>query len=174
MTPEQARSFALIAHGDQRYGEHRPYSYHLDQVVSHLQSFGETAMIIGYLHDVVEDTAITLPEIRAEFGDLVADCVNLLTDAPGSNRKERKAKTYAKLALVSGSTEMALIVKTADRLANVMACIADEKLSLLKVYQEEHPAFKRAAFRNGLCDSLWGALNSLLENPAAKNCLQSD
>lgn len=162
MTPEQARSFALIAHGDQRYGEHRPYSYHLDQVVSHLQSFGETAMIIGYLHDVVEDTAIALPEIRAEFGDLVADCVNLLTDAPGSNRKERKENTYAKLALVSGPTEMALIVKAADRLANVKACIADQKSALLHVYREEHTVFRKAAFREGLCDGLWNELDTRL------------
>lgn len=162
MTPEQARSFALIAHGDQRYGEHRPYAYHLDQVVSHLQPFGETAMIIGYPHDVVEDTAIALPEIRAEFGDLVADCVNLLTDEPGSTRKERKTKTYAKLAMVSGSTEMALIVKAADRLANVKACIADQKSALLRVYREEHTVFRKAAFRVGQCDGLWQQLDSLL------------
>ena len=162
MNPEQARAFALIAHGDQRYGEHRPYSYHLDQVVSHLQSFGETAMIIGYLHDVVEDTATRLTDIRSAFGDLVADCVSLLTDEPGNNRKERKAKTYAKLALVSGPTEMALIVKTADRLANVKACIADQKSELLRVYRDEHPAFRSAAFRVGQCDGLWQQLDSLL------------
>lgn len=162
MTPEQARSFALIAHGDQRYGEHRPYSYHLDQVVNHLQPFGETAMIIGYLHDVVEDTATRLADIRTTFGDLVADCVSLLTDEPGNNRKERKAKTYAKLALVSGPTEMALIVKTADRLANVKACVADQKSELLRVYRDEHPAFRSAAFRVGQCDGLWQQLDSLL------------
>ena len=159
--PSTARTFALDAHGDQRYGDH-PYADHLAAVAELLVPFGEDAVRIGYLHDVVEDTAITLDELRTEFGDVVACCVALLTDEPGESRKERKAKTYAKLAQVGPELELALTVKAADRLANVRACIADGKAELLSVYRREHPAFRSAAYRPGRCERLWQELDTLL------------
>ena len=157
----EPREFAIQAHGDQRYGE-RPYSHHLDAVAAIAAQYGETAETVAYLHDTVEDTPVKLDEVRARFGHLVADCVALLTDEPGANRKERKAKTYAKLTLVHGELELALIVKAADRLANVRACVADGNQRLLEVYRSEHPTFRQAAYRPSLCDALWAELDSLL------------
>ena len=57
---DQARAFALAAHGDQMYGA-RPYSFHLDAVVRLLSPYGIEAQVIGYLHDVVEDTEVSEP-----------------------------------------------------------------------------------------------------------------
>lgn len=159
-----ARTFAIAAHGNQKYGEH-PYVYHLDQVAGCLIEYGEyseLAQTVAYLHDVIEDTPITHKEIAEKFGDLVADCVSLLSDEPGVNRKERKAKTYHKLSLVTGPTELALLVKAADRLANVRACIADQELRLFKIYQDEHPIFRAAAFRPHQCDFLWEQLDKII------------
>lgn len=119
-------------------------------------------MVIAYLHDTVEDTDVTVTAIEEEFGALVSSCVDLLTDEAGANRKERKAKTYANLATVRGPNELALVVKAADRLANVRACIADGRESLWRLYREEHPVFRQAAYRIGLCDSLWIELDLLL------------
>ncbi|HSC79311.1 MAG TPA: HD domain-containing protein [Chitinolyticbacter sp.] len=159
----KARAFALHAHGDQKYGD-RPYSFHLDMVAGNLAPYGEQAQVVGYLHDVVEDTSVTKEKIEDEFGSLVAECVGLLTDEPGANRKERKAKTYEKLSRVSGPAELALIVKVADRLANVKACVADGKRSQWEVYLSEQPTFKAAAYREGLCDPLWAELEELLQD----------
>ena len=39
--------------------------------------------IVGYLHDTVEDTEVTIPEIREVFGDRIADAVALMTHAKG-------------------------------------------------------------------------------------------
>lgn len=100
------------------------------------------------------------------FGPKVAACISLLTDEPGANRKERKAKTYAKLAGVQGENELALLVKTADRLANVRACVKDKRQSLWQIYKGEHPAFKDSAYRAGLCDPLWAELEVLLSENA--------
>lgn len=161
MEHHRARSFAIAAHGDQKYGD-RPYTHHLDAVAELAVPYGEEAVVVAYLHDTVEDTPITLQDIEAAFGPKVAACVSLLTDQPGANRKERKAKTYAKLATVRGETELALIVKVADRLANVRACVADRKRGLWEVYQSEHPAFRDAAYREGLCEPLWSELDGLL------------
>ena len=161
---EQARKFALAAHGEQRYGEH-PYSYHLDAVAEIAEAYGEEATVVAYLHDTVEDTDVTLAEIDSQFGANVAACIALLTDEPGANRKERKAKTYAKLARVTGPSELALIVKTADRLANVRACVKDRKSDLWAVYRSEHSSFKQAAYRPAMCDPLWAELDQLLRGP---------
>jgi len=161
----QARDFAIAAHGEQKYGEH-PYSFHLDQVAALAAPYGAEATVIAYLHDTAEDTEATIADIERDFGARVAACVALLTDAPGANRKERKAKTYAKLAEVRGDEELALLVKAADRLANVRACIKDDKQSLWRVYRDEHAAFRSAAFRPELCDPLWNELDALLRDEA--------
>jgi guanosine-3',5'-bis(diphosphate) 3'-pyrophosphohydrolase len=165
MLTEQVRSFAIKAHGEQKYGD-RPYSYHLDAVAAIATPFGEEAVVIAYLHDTVEDTAVTLQEVETKFGVKVAACVALLTDEPGANRKERKQKTYAKLALVQGPNELALIVKAADRLANVRACLGDHKRSMWELYRSEHPVFRIAAYRAGLCDALWSELDLALSEGA--------
>ncbi|MEZ5472650.1 MAG: HD domain-containing protein [Marinicella sp.] len=156
---QQARQFAIENHGEQRYGEH-PYAVHLDAVAHIAEPFGDNAVAVAYLHDVVEDTEVSLSEIEKLFGSLVADCVAILTDEPGDSRKERKAKTYEKMNLVSGETELALIVKVCDRLANVKACVADNNTRLLKVYQQEQATFRSAVYRPGLCDDLWQELEA--------------
>jgi guanosine-3',5'-bis(diphosphate) 3'-pyrophosphohydrolase len=159
---QKAREYALRVHGQQQYGD-KPYVFHLDQVVALLRKYGEDAQVIGYLHDTVEDTEATLAEVRREFGALVAECVDLVSDAPGPDRKSRKAKTYARLAKVSGPSELALVVKAADRLANVRMCIKENNCDLLRVYQQEQPTFYRSAYRAGLCDEFWTELHRLLQ-----------
>lgn len=156
----QARDFAVRYHSAQRYGDH-PYVYHLDQVVDILEPYGEVAQIIGYLHDVVEDTVATPQVLRTHFGQLVTECVLVLTDEPGPDRRERKRSTYEKMAAVQGERELALIVKAADRLANTRSCLENDMGQRLATYREEFEAFRRSAFRPGLCDELWAQLTVL-------------
>ncbi len=156
-----ARTFAIAAHGDQKYGEH-PYSYHLDAVVALLVPYGEPAITIGYLHDVVEDTSVPLDNIRTQFGDMVADSVKLLTDEPGADRAARKALSHAKLAKVAGKQELALIVKAADRLANLRMGVSNQSTAKLKMYAGEHPAFRKATYRPGLCEDLWLEIDRIM------------
>ncbi|MGE3163899.1 MAG: HD domain-containing protein [Planctomycetota bacterium] len=164
-----ARAFALAAHGDQRYGDF-PYSYHLDAVASILAPYGEEAQIIGLLHDVVEDTDTGLSEIRACFGSRVADCVALVTDVEGPTREARKALTHAKLATVSGDLELALIVKAADRLANLRMSASSQTGGKLDLYRREHAAFRASAHRPGLCDEVWQEIDRIVggELPASQ------
>ena len=156
-----ARMFALQAHGDQRYGK-APYSVHLDAVAEHLRPYGETAQVIGDLHDVVEDTDVTYAMLQAHFGLFVTECVAIVTDEPGAGRRERKARTYHKMSLVEGDLELALVVKAADRLANLQACTAGGHAQRLQLYTKEHAVFRAAAYRPGLCDTLWDAMDRLL------------
>jgi len=156
-----ARSFAIAAHGDQKYGD-QPYLHHLDAVVEILAPYGTEAQIIGYLHDVVEDTPITIAEIKAIFGEFVANCVAIVSDEPGSTRQARKAQTYAKMTQVTGKETLALVVKAADRLANIQACLSAEHASLLAIYKKEHAAFSKAVYRPGICEDIWARINQLI------------
>ena len=160
---QRARDFAIQHHGDQKYGD-QPYSFHLDWVVSLLEPYGETAQVIGYLHDVVEDTHITVADIEATFNEFIANAVAVVSDQPGATREEKKAKTYALMAEVQGDLEIALVVKTADRLANVLASVKFNRDDKLAMYQEEHAQFHAAAYRPGLCDELWTQLNQLINH----------
>ena len=157
----EARSFAVAAHGDQRYGE-RPYLVHLEAVASLVRSFGSEAERIAYLHDVAEDTSLTLADIRRQFGARIADHVALLTDAPGGDRAERKARSHAKLAAVPPELNLALVVKAADRLANLRESVNSANASKLETYRREHAEFRAAAYRPGLCDDLWREIDSLI------------
>jgi (p)ppGpp synthase/HD superfamily hydrolase len=158
---EKARLFALAAHGDQKYGD-KPYIHHLEAVVEILKALGDEAKIIGYLHDVAEDTPVSIDEIKSEFGDFVGECVAILSDEPGADRKERKIKTYEKMSKVTGKEELALVVKAADRLANIEACLSDGNGSLLAMYKNEHEAFSKAVYRPGLCDDLWDRMKKAI------------
>ncbi len=117
---EDARSFAIAAHAEQRYGG-QPYETHLAAVVQLLCDFdyGEPYRQAGWLHDVVEDTAVPLTEIRARFGDTVAAMVDAVTGL-GATRQERNARIYASLRACTD----AAAVKLADRIANVEAAPA--------------------------------------------------
>lgn len=179
----KARTIAFKAHSTQKYGN-QPYSVHLESVAAlaltacigtdcrnsaHFEpgSYGEIAVALAYLHDIVEDTSITLSDIKTEFGDFIADCVALLTDEQGINRKERKAKTYAKMSNIAKNSkyEIVLIVKACDRLANLRSCQTEKNTGLMNMYQKEQHAFKQAAFRPGLCDEIWKQIDSIFGQP---------
>ena len=153
-----ARAFAVQAHGDQKYGD-GPYVRHLDDVAALAAPFGHLARVVAYLHDVLEDTKATGHELVTHFGQSVRVAVALCTDEYGLNRRERKAKTNAKLATSTNS--VGLVVKACDRLANVRECVRTND-SRLEMYRREYPAFRDAAYRAGLCDAVWAELDELM------------
>ena len=161
MHVDQARAFAVQSHGSQKYGPF-PYVFHLDTVAMLVMAHGGEAMTVAYLHDVVEDTPTTIEHVRAAFGETVARCVALLTDESGAKREDRKEKTHAKLARAGADCALGLIVKAADRLANLRMCQASREASKLAMYQREHVAFRAAAYRAGLCDELWEEIDRLI------------
>ena len=176
---DEAREFALSYHGNQKYG-HLPYISHLDEVAAITKHYGCDAQIISYLHDVIEDTEASESDVRKKFGDLVAICVGLLSDEPGETRKIRKAATYHKMSGVKEIHNLALLVKAADRLANMQACVRVRDLKFLKLYIMENKTFKPAAYRDGLCDDIWLKIskiensyhNSLVEKTPNDNHLK--
>lgn len=154
-----ARDFAIKSYEDQLYNKDRSYIYHLDQVVDILEPYGEMSQIVGYLHDIIEDTNISLSDIVDNFGYNIATCVHLLTDEPGETRKDRKNTTYEKVMYSNmfDYKHISLIVKASDRLANAL-----NGGPMLCTYREEHDMFKMVYFQPGLCDDIWIRLDNLL------------
>lgn len=136
-----AKAFAIWAHGDQKYGD-SPYETHLSEVDAILDEHGydvhfhAVERIVGWLHDVDEDTLVTLIMIASRFGDYVAEGVDACT-GHGANRAERQASILAKLLVV----EQAQPAKAADRLANMRASLREKKRGLVKMYSDEFDTF---------------------------------
>lgn len=157
---ERASEFARIAHANQRYGDGPFHSEHLARVVATLEAFGESdpvKLAAAWLHDAVEDTDVTVEDVRRDFGDDVADLVWRLTDEPAGSRRERHAKTHLKIR----ERADAVRVKLADRIANVEASI-EQKSNLYGMYRSEHKHFLADLYRPGEYEEMWTRLNTLL------------
>ena len=163
----RARAWAIEKHGKQMYGTH-PYAYHLAAVANLAAPYGELAEAVAWLHDTIEDAFVNEADVAAVFGDRVARLVKFVTDEPGETRAIRKARTNEKLHGIKRSDETALIVKAADRLANLRASAAPGPKSeeMLAKYRGEHPAFREAAYREGLCEPLWKEIDEIIGSPA--------
>lgn len=156
----RARGYAVRAHGDQRYGD-GPYSDHLDHVARVLRKFGHAdreTVAAGYLHDVLEDTALEFKDLSREFGERVAELVNACTDGRGGSRKERKERPFRLIPRTPGS----LPVKLADRIANVEAATGPAS-GLRGMYRKEQPEFERRLRGPSSCEPMWRHLASVLE-----------
>jgi (p)ppGpp synthase/HD superfamily hydrolase len=111
---------ARLAHAGQvRNGSGgMPYVEHPVRVAALIDEadLGEEAVAAALLHDVVEDSEVTLEEIREEFGDGVAGLVGALTDDESiDSYRERKAEHRERVA---ASEEEALAIYAADKLTN--------------------------------------------------------
>ncbi|MCC6551804.1 MAG: bifunctional (p)ppGpp synthetase/guanosine-3',5'-bis(diphosphate) 3'-pyrophosphohydrolase [Polyangiaceae bacterium] len=164
---EQARALGVAAHGAQRYGD-EPYEVHLRAVVGVLVRFGASLddgatapLLVGaWLHDSIEDTSLTRDEIERRLGPEIAELVWRVTDEPAATRKERKLATYPKIR----GSEAAILLKLADRIANVEASRAGNS-GLLRMYAGEHGDLKEwlePASRCPMAARMWRHLDELL------------
>ena len=132
---------ALRVAGDSHAGVLRksgePYFFHPLRVAHlaarHWMDFA--SVMAAILHDVVEDTPVTLTEIEADFGPEVALLVNGLTKAADDNvsREILKAETYRKQLLVAIEDVRVLCLKFWDRIDNLqtIGALKPEKQSLI-------------------------------------------
>jgi GTP pyrophosphokinase len=119
----RAVSFALRYHGDQRRPTGTPYLEHLLEALEVLvcgAGITDPAVLVAaVLHDVVEDTACGIEDVRTEFGDEVASLVRWVTIPPAGPDENKKSVKEAYLAGLTAAPEKAVLVKLADRASNV-------------------------------------------------------
>ncbi|MBE6855704.1 MAG: bifunctional (p)ppGpp synthetase/guanosine-3',5'-bis(diphosphate) 3'-pyrophosphohydrolase [Ruminococcus sp.] len=119
-----AYEFAAKAHEGQKRSSGQPYIIHPLAVAFILLELGmDTDTICGaMLHDVVEDTPVTLDEVRKRFGQDVAmlvDGVTKLNKVPIFNREEQQAENVLKMLLAMSQDIRVMIIKLCDRLHNM-------------------------------------------------------
>ncbi len=115
---------ALEAHARQRRYSGEPYFEHCQQVARILADLhmDDVSIIAALLHDTVEDTDITLDDIKEKFGDTVAKLVDGVTKIGGlkfKSREARQAETFRKMLLSMVKDIRVIIIKFADRLHNM-------------------------------------------------------
>ena len=158
-----ARTFASRAHyGQVRKYTGEPYIEHPLEVAKIVRKHnGSKEMVAAaLLHDVVEDTDVTLDEVRQEFGDAVANLVDDLTDVSkpeDGNRAFRKAMDRDHTAQASAA---AMVIKAADLISNTKS-IVEHDPSFARVYLKEKRALLDVMFKIKHMD-IWKEADSML------------
>ena len=135
----RARKFAIQAHGDQkRKYTGNPYWYHLRDVANIVRTAGlpDEAIAAAWLHDTVEDTPVTIDQVKDEFGDHIANLVDQLTDVSKPEDGNRAARKKIDREHYIGADPMAQSIKLAD-LINNTADITQNDPKFAKVYVAE-------------------------------------
>ena len=139
---EKARVFATAAHAavaQLRKYTNEPYIVHPAEVVAILdpiEGVTHEMLAAAWLHDVVEDTGVTLEVVRAEFGDEVADLVGWLTDVSRPDHGNRAARKAVDRAHSAAAPAEAQTIKYADLISNTRS-IAKHDEKFAKTYFEE-------------------------------------
>lgn len=120
----RAYDFAYRAHTDQYRLSGEEYILHPLSVAEILADLElDTATIAAaLLHDVIEDTKTTLTEIKAEFGEEIAELVNGVTKLSRikyTQREEAQAKNLRKMLVAMARDIRVILIKLADRLHNM-------------------------------------------------------
>jgi len=121
---ERAYEVAEAAHRGQTRKSGEPYITHPLAVALVLADYGldEATIEAALMHDVVEDTDVTLGDISAEFGSEVADLIDGVTKLDRlsfGTREAAQAATIRKMVVAMARDVRVLLIKLADRLHNV-------------------------------------------------------
>lgn len=120
----RAFEFAYQLHKGQMRASGDPYIAHPIAVANILRSLGGDSNMIaaGFLHDVLDDTAVTADEIEANFGSEVRQLVEgvaKLSKFQFDSKTERQAENFRRMFLAMAQDIRVIVVKLADRLHNM-------------------------------------------------------
>ncbi|MCS6818888.1 MAG: bifunctional (p)ppGpp synthetase/guanosine-3',5'-bis(diphosphate) 3'-pyrophosphohydrolase [Chitinophagales bacterium] len=151
----RAFEVALDAHKEMRRKSGEPYILHpiaVAQIVSAEMGLDATSVICALLHDVVEDTEITLEEIERMFNKDVAKIVDGLTKISGifDLNSSIQAENFRKLLLTLNDDIRVILVKMADRLHNMRTLDSLKREKQLKIASETLYLYAPLAHRMGL------------------------
>jgi len=150
----KAFELAVQAHQNQRRKSGEPYVLHpieVARIAAAEIGLGPTAVICALLHDVVEDTPVTLRDIESEFGEKIAHIVDGLTKLDGTyNESSPQAENFKKVLSTLVSDVRVVLIKMADRLHNMRTLGAMPRHKQLKIAAETQYIYAPLAHRLGL------------------------
>ena len=143
---KKAFECCVKAHKGQKRYSHEDYYIHPYNVAKIIVSLGMDSQSIAaaLLHDVVEDTEVTIDEIKENFGSdvaLIVDGVTKIGRLNFSTKEQQQAESLRKMLIAMGRDIRVIIIKLADRLHNMRTLDAmpeqkqrDKSLETLEIY----------------------------------------
>ena len=152
---KKAFRISLDAHNQMRRKSGEPYILHpisVAQICVQEIGLGTTSIIAALLHDVVEDTDITLDFIEKEFGQRVAKICDGLTKISGvlSPGSSIQSENFRKMLLTLVDDVRVILIKLADRLHNMRTLDSMTRSAQLKNSSETIYIYSPLAHRLGL------------------------
>jgi GTP diphosphokinase / guanosine-3',5'-bis(diphosphate) 3'-diphosphatase len=151
----KAFNIAVEAHKDQRRKTGEPYIYHpiaVARICAEEIGLGTVSVVAALLHDTVEDTDLTLEDVKDLFGPTVATIIDGLTKISGMqfNTDSIQAENFRKVLLTLSEDVRVILVKLADRLHNMRTLDSMARDKQLKIASETTYLYAPLAHRLGL------------------------
>jgi guanosine-3',5'-bis(diphosphate) 3'-pyrophosphohydrolase len=157
----RAYRFSADAHHGQKRLTGEPFVTHCVEVAKILAQLQLDSVTVacGLIHDVVEDTRITVGDVEREFGKEIAGIVDGLTKIAklptGGTKEERQVESYRKLLLSIAKDARVIIVKLADRLHNMRTLDPLPEEKRRRIASETRDLYAPLAHRFGMAKMRW-------------------
>ena len=164
----KAFDVSLEAHKNMRRKSGEPYIFHpiaVAMICAEEIGLGTTSIVCGLLHDTVEDTDITLEDVKGMFGEKVARIIDGLTKISGvfDHTSSLQAENFKKMMLTLSDDVRVILIKIADRLHNMRTLDSMKRDKQIKIAGETQYLYAPLAHRLGL-----NAIKSELEDLGLK------
>jgi guanosine-3',5'-bis(diphosphate) 3'-pyrophosphohydrolase len=156
----KAFDFALEAHKNDLRASGEPYfdhPYEVAMIIAKEIPLDDVSIAAALLHDVLEDTEITLDTLSKQFNSTIADIVDGVTKIGGAIRDHdaSQAESYRKLLLSMVKDIRVILVKFADRLHNMRTLEFLSREKQIRIAKETMQIYVPFAHRFGLAQIRW-------------------
>ena len=156
----RAYQFSERAHHGQKRSSGEPFVAHCVAVARILAELHLDSLTVasGLIHDVVEDTAVTVADVEKEFGPEMAGIVDGVTKIGTiafQSREERQVENYRKLLLSIAKDVRVILIKLADRLHNMRTLDYLPVDKRVRIAQETMDLYAPMAHRFGMAQVRW-------------------
>ena len=166
----RAYRFSERAHAGQKRSSGEAYVSHCVEVAKILAELHLDSVTVasGLIHDVIEDTGVSVDEIEREFGTEIASIVDGVTKIGNitfRSTQERQVENYRKLLLSVAKDARVILIKLADRLHNMRTLdyLSEEKRR--RIAQETMDLYAPLAHRFGMAKLRWELEDLVLQAP---------
>ena len=163
---ERAYELAEVAHSGQKRASGEPYIQHsltVAQILADLRLDSAT-IAAGLLHDVVEDSVVTIEDLRQDFGDEVTSLVDGVTKLSQIDKlsqmthrglQDEEAESLRKMFLAMADDVRVVLIKLADRLHNMRTLESLSQEQQRRIAEETLEIFAPLANRLGIWQMKW-------------------